>query len=110
MNTDPTARIRALNDLLRQHRIGGRIVVTRGVAAQRTGFVARALEMIGAHATFDGSNDPHGEHDFGRAIVDSVPVLWKIDYYDETLAYGAEDPADASTCHRVLTVMLADEY
>ncbi len=34
----------------------------------------------------------------------------KIDYYDSTLEFGSDDPADPSKTTRVLTLMLAVEY
>jgi len=37
-------------------------------------------------------------------------MFWKIDYYDRSLEYGSNDPADPSQTVRVLTIMLASEY
>ena len=61
---------------------------------------------------FNGENDPHGEHDFGRFQFgeNSQDIIWKIDYYNENYKYGSEDPANLSKTRRVLTTMLACEY
>ncbi|KAA0593959.1 hypothetical protein J2848_004125 [Azospirillum lipoferum] len=36
--------------------------------------------------------------------------MWKINYYYPTMSYLSSDAADPSSCVRVLTIMLADEY
>jgi len=60
--------------------------------------------------TFTEDNDPYGERDFGAIELEGERYFWKIDYYDRSLRYGAEDPADTSETMRVLTLMHASEY
>ena len=59
---------------------------------------------------FDEANDPYGEHDFGGMDLFGAELLWKIDYYSPDMFSGSEDPADPLVTHRVLTVLLAEEY
>lgn len=102
--------IAAQNDLLRTTFITGRVVITEGVRALPD---ATREEIISAVRTFDAfspDNDPYGEHDFGAVTVDGVKAFWKIDYYDRTLTYASDDPADPAKTCRVLTIMLAAEY
>ena len=105
-----TDRIRDLNDAFRRTFTGGRVVITRGIAALPATDQATILEKVRTHAAFEPENDPHGEHDFGAFDHGSVRIFWKIDAYDRALAYGSSDPADPSVTTRVLTVMLAEEY
>jgi hypothetical protein len=37
-------------------------------------------------------------------------IFFKIDYFDPTLTYHSEDPADPGVAERVITIMLAEEY
>lgn len=37
-------------------------------------------------------------------------IFWKIDYYDQDLCSGSEDPRDLSKTCRVLTILLAEEW
>ena len=60
-----TARIRALNDELRQHLTGGTAVVTPGVAALGPAAVERIVKTIAVFDDFCRANDPYEEHDFG---------------------------------------------
>ena len=105
-----TDRIRELNDAFRRTFTGGRVVITRGIAALPVTDQAAILEKVRTHAAFEPGNDPYGEHDFGAFDHDGVRIFWKIDAYDLALAYGSPDPADPNVTTRVLTVMLADEY
>lgn len=60
--------------------------------------------------SFTADNAPHGEHDFGSFEVNGNRFFWKIDYYDNAMEHGSDDPADIFVTTRVLTLMLADEY
>jgi len=51
-------------------------------------------------ANFCTENDPYEEHDFGAFDVDGHTIFFKIDYYDPTLTYGSNDPADPTVTHR----------
>ena len=86
------------------------MLITRGVQALGPSAVVSNLEAVASFDAFDSDNDPYGEHDCATLEVDGISVLWKIDYYDTTLSFGSEDPADPSVTTRVLTVMRIEEY
>jgi Protein of unknown function (DUF3768) len=104
------ARIRALNDELRQRLIGGMAVITPGIAALGEEAVARIVKTIEVYDDFCHANDPHEEHDFGAFDTDGHRIYFKIDYYDETLTVHSPDPSDPNVTKRVITIMLAEEY
>jgi hypothetical protein len=105
-----TDRIRALNDDLRRHLIGGGAVVTPGVAALGQEFVERAVKTLAAFDDFHHANDPHQEHDAGIFELDGHSLMFKIDYYDRSLTFHSPDPADPQVTERIITLMLANEY
>jgi hypothetical protein len=105
-----TGRIRALNDELRQHLIGGLAVITPGVAALGPQAVERIVKTIAVFDDFCHENDPYEEHDFGAFDADGHRILFRIDYFDRTLTAHSPDPADSSVTERVITIMLAEEY
>jgi Protein of unknown function (DUF3768) len=105
-----TARIRALNDRLRQHLSGGTAVITPGVAALGAEAVERIVKTIAVFDDFCHANDPYGEHDFGSFEADGQMIYFKIDYFDRDLSMHSPDPADPSVTQRVITIMLAEEY
>jgi hypothetical protein len=105
-----TARIRALNDEMRQRLIGGMAVMTPGIAALGPEAVARIVKTIEVYDDFCHANDPHEEHDFGAFDADGHKVFFKIDYYDSSLAVHSPDPSDPTVTKRVITIMLAEEY
>lgn len=84
----------------------GKLMLTAGV--RESGRLGDILAKVRAFRDFTEDTDPYGEHDFGNGHVGGEKVFWKIDYYDPTLSQW-EDPLSPD-CHRVLTVMLADEY
>jgi Protein of unknown function (DUF3768) len=59
---------------------------------------------------FCHENDPYEEHDFGAFEVDGRTIFFKIDYFDPTLTCHSSDPADPNVTHRVIRIMLAEEY
>jgi hypothetical protein len=105
-----TARIRALNDQLRQHLTGGTAVITPGVAALGAEAVERIVKTIAVFDDFCHANDPYEEHDFGSFEADGHTIMFKIDYFDCDLSMHSPDPADPSVTQRVITIMLAEEY
>jgi hypothetical protein len=109
MSTDRN-RVRALNDELRQHLLGGGAVMTAGIAALGAEAVGRLVQTISIFDDFCAANDPYGEHDFGAFDFDGTPVMFKIDYYDKSLEFASPDPADPTVTERIITLMLAEEY
>jgi len=111
MTYTETRKIAEINDSLRQTFAGGKVLLTRGIMdtldeAGRGELIRRIKE----YNSFDKSNDPYQEHDFGVVIMGNETYFWKIDYYDRSLQYGSSDPSDPAQTARVLTIMLAEEY
>ena len=106
----PTDRIRTLNDAFRTSLTGGSVEII--IAPQRREDLALDLfpERRNRSRDHDADNDPYGEHDFGRITVQGHEILFKIDYYDRDLVRHSPDPSDPAVTHRVLTVMLAEDY
>ena len=102
---ETSAKIAAINDNFRRGMSG--CTVTRGVAALAP-FMNEIFVKVRDFDKFSEDNDPYGEHDFGSFTVSGVKIFWKIDYYDENLEKWC-DPLSPD-CHRVLTIMRADEY
>lgn len=113
--SDKTRTIRELNDMFRQEdsSVPGQILITRGLIdlleEQQTP-LAYLKHIVSEYDTFTDDNDPHGEHDFGAFEFLENRCFWKIDYYDPTLKWSADDPTDIQKTVRVLTIMLASEY
>jgi hypothetical protein len=108
--SDDKEKIRALNDDLRQHLLGGDTVLTPGVAALGQEAIIRLVRAIAIFDDFCAANDPHNEHDFGVLEFEGARVMFKIDYYDKDLRFHSPDPANESITERIVTIMLADEY
>ena len=105
-----TARVRALNDQLRQKLTAGTVVMTQGVAALGREAVARIVKTITVFDDFCNANDPYEEHDFRAFEAEGHTIFFKIDYLDMALTHHSPDPADPAVTERVLTLMLAEEY
>lgn len=106
---DQKSRIRELNDGLRCDHRGGAIVVTAGTRSMGADFVA-AVDIALKNVAFDSDNDPYCERDFGAVEVMGRRIFFEIDHYDLELRFGSPDPADENVTHRVMTIMLAEEY
>lgn len=103
-------RIRLLNDQLRRTFTGGQVVMTAGVAALPDEMKAEVVAIVRKFDQFSPDNDPHGEHDFGSFEVHGDKFFWKIEYYDERMKWGSDDPSDPSKTTRVLTIMHRADY
>jgi hypothetical protein len=103
-------RIRLLNDEFRRTLSGGSLVLTIGVIQQGRAFQEKAVARLQTFDDFTPDDDPHGVHDFGSLEIDGIRLFFKVDHYDKALASHSPYPADATQTHRVMTLMLADEY
>ena len=91
--------------------IPGKLVFTAGITALSVEQQTTLLNDIYNFKDFTPDNDPYGKHDFGKITLAGVgDIFWKIDYYDTSLEFGSESPADTSKTVRVLTPMLVEEY
>ncbi len=111
MKTDKAPEIAALNNLARSAMgIACRVYQTPGISALASRDQSAIREKVENFDAFTPDNDPHGERDFGAFEHNEHRIFWKIDYYDQTLTQGSEDPSDPRQTVRVLTIMLASEY
>ncbi len=108
--TSRSDKIRSLNDDLRTTLSGGSVVLTSSIAALEAELRTKIIEAVSRYDQFDADNDPYGEHDFGSLVADGHTIFFKIDYYDRDLQFHSPDPADPAVTHRVLTIMLAEDY
>lgn len=111
--TDPVTRIAARNDRVR---LGldrnARIVITATCLATLAGddrVVSQALaqaEVFGAIRRYVFTPQDGPERARGEFTVGHTAVRFKIDYYDLSLEWGSQNPADAAATTRVMTIML----
>lgn len=109
-NSPQALTIRSLNDGFRTTFIGRQVMISAGVQARGPEFVRKAALAVRDFESFDETNDPHGEHDFGTFVVDDQKLFWKIVYYDRALEAGSPDPANPALTTRVLTILLPLEW
>ena len=103
-------RIRELNDAFRKSFVDGRIILTMEVQALEEASRAKLLKGVQEFDVFSERNDPYCEHDFGSIDIEHERYYWKIDYYDQCLKFGSNDPSDPNQTTRVMTIMHAREY
>ena len=107
---DKGKRIAELNDAFRKTGVGGKAMMTASVAALSNEVVACAVATMQTFNDFNEDNDPHEEHDCFIFEVAGERFMWKCDYYDKSMEFGSEDPADPAKTTRVGTLMLASDY
>ena len=105
-----SGKIAQLNDNLRRTFSGGKVMMTASVNALDQDTMAEVLSAVRAFDKFDGDNDPHQEHDMAFFEVKGRRYFFKVDYYDKSLEFGSEDPADPAQTTRVLTIGEASDY
>lgn len=106
-----TLQIAALNDLARRHiGIRSKAMKTMGIMALELETQTEILEKVSTFDNFNEDNDPYKERDFGAFDHKGNSIFWKIDYYDQNLEHGSEDPTDETKTVRLLTIMLSNEY
>ena len=105
-----TRLITELNDRVRYELNPWEVFMTKGINALNATLKAKLLTDLAGYGRFDPDDDPRGEHGFGSIMLAGQRVLWKIDYYTRDLSAGCATPWDATSCRRVLTLMLAAEY
>lgn len=119
MATQPVVdRIEAIARLNDRARLGldpnARIVITRTCLATfcdpgTIDAVVVQAELLAAFRRCSFSADSP-ERDFASIEYRGEKVWLKIDYFDATLEFGSEDPADASITTRVITILLPEDY
>lgn len=109
-NMDKTAKIRALNELLRQKFVGGRVLTTIGIRSKPVEDVSRILYKVQHFSDFNKNNNVYGERDYGSFAFKGDVIIWKIDYYDKNYRFMSENPADPTITNRVLTIMTSEDF
>lgn len=102
--------IQEINDAFRASFVGGTVMVTDGIIALGLTAQKAIVAKVRTFNNFTPDNDPYGEHDFGSFLHEGERIIFKIDYYDQTLTMGSDDPSNGSITRRVLTILLANEW
>ena len=94
---------------------GGRGDPRRGIELSGDVDLRRALtaQNAGEHQQLTDHRAPSSRQvpvERQRRDAEALRHLFKIDYYDASMKFGSEDPADLSKTTRVLTIMLAEDW
>ena len=108
--TQRRQKIASLNDALRRHGEGGRVMMTSGIQALGQKAVTEIINNVREFNAFTKDNDPWGEHDCALLTVNGNRIMFKVDYLDRDLQYASPDPSDVTKTCRILTILLAEEY
>ena len=104
------AKIRDLNDQLRQTFSGGTVLLSRGIRSKSPKELYDILEGVKNFNDFNQSNNVYAENDFGSFKCHGDTIFFKIDYYNNDDTYLSPDPSNPAHTHRVMTILLSDEY
>lgn len=104
-----TAEIAELNDQFRNTGVGGKLFITRAVAAFEPQVVAAIIDAVREFDDFTPAIDPFGEHDLGNVMLGGVAVWWRIDCMDLQMEFASPDPADEAVTRRIMTLMTAGD-
>ncbi|KTF67882.1 MULTISPECIES: DUF3768 domain-containing protein [unclassified Sphingomonas] len=111
-----TARIAALSDRCRhgldrnaRHMITQNLRATLDQNGPVHGLLATS-RLVKAIREYQFTADDGPERDFGAFDFDGHRVCFKVDCYEPSMEWGAEDPSDASATVRVMTIMLTSDY
>lgn len=114
--TDRLSRIAELND---RCRLGldrnARIVITATclAALARNGGTANEIlaqaTVMAAVRRYAFKPDDGPERARGEFLIGRETVRFTIDYYDQSLEWGSENPADPSVTTRVMTIMVSGD-
>lgn len=104
------AKIRRLNDMCRRNLNRDMVLLTPWVQRQSPTDQRVIFQKVSEYSNFTPNNDPYHEHDMGIFHHNNQKLFWKIDYYDQNMQLGSDDPSDASITNRVLTIMHCSEY
>ena len=89
-----------------------KLMFTRGIQEMTANpaNIPGLLSIVASFNSFNRDNDPYGERDFFSFDWKGEKCFCKIDYYNNDLTLGSEDPSNRSITTRVITIMLASEY
>ncbi|MEL0210746.1 DUF3768 domain-containing protein [Sphingomonas sp. ABOLE] len=114
--TDQISRIAVLNDRVRQGLDPrARIVITAACAAaladgdDRHETVRSYGDLLMAIDRCDFAPDERVERRRGEVTFQGRQIRFAIDYYDGSIEWGSENPADPDVTTRVMTIMLPED-
>ena len=104
------SEIAAQNDYFRKNLSQGMLVLTQGIRNNTPEDIVEIITKVRTFDTFDETNAPYNEHDFGAFDYKGQRIFWKIDYYDRKFLYLSPDVSNPKLTNRVMTIMYAEEY
>ncbi|ABG51938.1 hypothetical protein Tery_2755 [Trichodesmium erythraeum IMS101] len=111
--TEKEVRQRTITKLNDRFRNGdkslGEYKMSRQVLALSRKKQKELFKEIQDFCDFTPENDPEGQHEMGKVMMDGVEYVWKIDYLDTSMIMLSDVPEDINRTTRVLLVIREDE-